>query len=229
MSAARILVVDDDPHLREVVRYALSRQGWEVLECEDGATAVEIAKKEALDCVVLDVMMPELDGLEACRLIRAFSTVPILFLSSRAEEVDKVLGLELGGDDYLAKPFSTRELASRVKAMLRRARPAPATAPAQLTWGRVRMDPESFRAYVDDHEMDLTATEFRLLAALLRHPTRVYTREELIERAYTDSRFVSDRTMDSHLRNVRSKLRDLGVDPIETVHGVGYRLRQEGA
>ena len=225
MGSARILVVDDDAPLREVVRYALSRQGWDVVEAADGAAAVDLVRRDRLDLVVMDVLMPELDGLEACRAIRGFSQVPILFLSSRAEEVDKVIGLELGGDDYLAKPFSTRELISRIKAILRRLRPAPAADDGVLAVGGVRVDPVAFMAFVGDQALDLTATELRLLQAFLRTPGRAFTREELMERCYTDTRFVADRTVDSHLRNLRAKLREHGADPIETVHGVGYRLR----
>lgn len=224
MSGPRILVADDDPRLREVVRYTLSRQGWEVLEAADGASAVAMTRADGPDLVVLDVLMPEMDGLEACRTIRTFSSVPIIFLSSRDEEMDKILGLELGADDYLAKPFSTRELVSRVKALFRRVRPAEVVEDV-LQQGGVRVFLSQHRCVVGEREVDLTATEFRILATLLRHPGRVYTREELMERAYPDQRFVSERTMDSHLRNVRAKLRDAGVDPIETVHGVGFRLR----
>jgi two-component system OmpR family response regulator len=226
MTQARVLVVDDDPHLREVVRYTLSRQGWEVLEAADGAAAVALARAESPDLIVMDVLMPELDGLEACRRVRTFSQVPVIFLSSRGEELDRVIGLEIGGDDYLAKPFSTRELVSRVKAVLRRTRPpeAPTAAEEVLTHGPLRLDTARHRCFVAGAEVELTATEFRLVAALLRQPGRVYSREELMERAYPDQRYVADRTMDSHLRNVRAKLRDAGCDPIETVHGVGFRL-----
>jgi two-component system OmpR family response regulator len=166
--------------------------------------------------------MPELDGLEACRRIRAASAVPILFLSSRGEELDRVLGLELGGDDYLTKPFSPRELVSRIRAIFRRVRPA---APERPTEGSVRTDAATFRAYVGETVLDLTATEFRLLHALVGAPGRVFSRDDLVVHAYPDERFVADRTVDSHMRRIRAKLRMAGAgEPIETVHGVGFRL-----
>lgn len=224
MAAARILVVDDDPHLREVVRYALSRQGYEVLEAADGAAALQTVARETLDLVVLDVLMPELDGLETCRRLRTHSAVPVVFLSSRDEELDRVLGLEIGGDDYLTKPFSPRELVSRVKAVLRRTRPAAPVDDDELRVGRLRIAALSHRVWVDQQEIVLTPTEFRLLHTLARHPGRVYTRDELMDRAYPDVRHVSGRTLDSHMRRVRSKLREADVDPVETVHGIGYRL-----
>ncbi len=220
----RILVVDDDAHLREVVRYALSRQGHEVLEADHGLAALEIARREPLDLIVLDVLMPELDGLETCRQLRTFSEVPVVFLSSRGEEMDRILGLELGGDDYLTKPFSTRELVSRVKAVLRRTRPAAPAPEDILTVGALRLDDIAHQVFVGSNEVELTATEFRLLRAMLQHPGRAYTRDELMDRAYADARHVSGRTLDSHVRRIRAKLRDAGLDPIETVHGVGYRL-----
>ncbi len=229
MTPPRILVADDDPHLREVVRYALARQGWEVLEVADGAEAVRIARRERPDLVVMDVVMPELDGLEATRQLRAASDTPVLFLSSRGEELDRVLGLEIGGDDYLTKPFSTRELISRIKAILRRTRPAEAEPSDALRHGPLRLDLDAFRCHVQtaegEVEVELTATEMRLIAALMRHPGKVFSREALMERAYPDARFVADRTVDSHLRRVRSKLREHGIEAIETVHGVGFRLR----
>jgi two-component system OmpR family response regulator len=224
MASARILVVDDDPHLREVVTYALGRQGYDVLDAEHGAAALDLLRRESVDLVVLDVLMPELDGLETCRQLRTFSQVPVVFLSSRGEEVDRVLGLELGGDDYLTKPFSTRELVSRVKAVLRRTRPAPSEPDDVLSVGRLRLDDLSHRVFVEDVEVKLTATEFRLLRTLMRHPGRVYTRDELTARAYPDVRFVAARTLDSHVRRIRAKLREAGLEAIETVHGVGYRL-----
>ncbi|MEQ1503560.1 MAG: response regulator transcription factor [Myxococcota bacterium] len=220
--AGRILLVDDDPSLREVVRYALDRAGFEVVEAADGRQALDRFARSAVDLVVLDVLMPEMDGLEVCRAIRKTSQVPIVFLSSRGEEVDKVLGLEMGGDDYVAKPFSPRELVSRVKAVLRRTRPA--TGAAVVEAAKVRLDVEAFRVWASDVEVTLTVTEFRILEVLVRRPGRVFTREELVARAYEGPHHVSDRTLDSHIRRIRQKLREGGLDPIETVHGLGFRL-----
>jgi len=230
LSPPDILIVDDDPRLREVVRYTLSREGHDVREAGDGQAALDAVAAQVPDLIVLDVLMPELDGLEVCRRVRATSRVPIIFLSSRSEELDRVLGLELGGDDYLAKPFSPRELASRVKAVLRRSEPVqeatPAPATERLQHGRLVLDLTEHRAWVDGDEVVFTVTELRLLASLLRHPGKVYTRDELVERAYDGKHFVSDRTIDSHVRRIRQKLRDHDLDPIETVHGLGFRLQK---
>lgn len=219
--AARILVVDDDDHLREVVRYALAREGYTVIEARDGEAARRMLDSNP-DLLVLDVAMPRLDGFSFCRELRQESDVPVLFLSARNDEIDRVLGLDLGGDDYLGKPFSTRELVSRVRALLRRRKPA--DGPAVLTWGKLEVDVGEHRVRVDGQEVELTATELRLLAALLRRPNRALGREELALAAYPDGRSVSERTIDSHIRRVRAKLRPFGLDPFETVHGVGFRL-----
>jgi two-component system OmpR family response regulator len=220
--AGRILLVDDDPSLREVVRYALDRAGFEVIEAGDGRAAIERFGRSAVDLVVLDVLMPEMDGLEVCRAIRKTSQVPIVFLSSRGEEVDKVLGLEMGGDDYVQKPFSPRELVSRIRAVLRRTRPAAEQTAVEAAG--VRLDCEAFRAWAGETEISLTVTEFRILEVLVRRPGRVFTRDELVQRAYDGPHHVSDRTLDSHMRRIRQKLREGGLDPIETVHGLGFRL-----
>jgi two-component system, OmpR family, response regulator len=223
-----ILIVDDDPNLREVVRVALELQHFDVVEAHDGRAGVEAFQKHHPIAIVLDLMMPELDGFEVCRRIRATSRVPIVFLSSRDDELDRVLGLELGGDDYVTKPFSPRELVARVKAVLRRAEPAPApvTEPAKersLTRGPLSLDLEAWRAFWNGAEVTLTVMEFQLLASLLRAPTKAFTRDELIDRAY-DGVVVSDRTVDSHIRRVRQKFAAVGGTVVETVHGVGYRL-----
>jgi two-component system OmpR family response regulator len=225
--ARRILVVDDDPRLREVVRYALSREGFEIEEAGDGHAAIAACDAKLPDLVVLDVVMPELDGIEVCRRIRQRSKVPILFLSSRGEEVDRVLGLELGGDDYVTKPFSPRELVSRVKAVLRRSSEEPETSTGALQLGDVRLNPHEVRVFAGKTELDLTATEFRLLQVLMTKPGRVYTRDELMTRGYEGTHFVSGRTLDSHIRRIRKKFKELGRDPIETVHGMGFRMRKE--
>lgn len=226
----RILVVDDDPHLREVLRYTLERQGWSVREAADGLVALNLLRNETADLLVLDVTMPELDGIETCRRIRQNSNIPIVFLSSRDEELDRILGLEMGGDDYLTKPFSPRELVSRIKAVLRRARPeTPSTPVVALQAGRLKLDPNLHRAWVDETEVTLTVTEFAILQTLLSHPGRAYNREELTDRSYGEGHHISDRTLDSHIRRIRQKCKDAGLDPIETVHGLGYRLRVNGA
>jgi two-component system OmpR family response regulator len=222
----RILIVDDDPGIRDVVRIALRREGFETDEAADGAEAVRLVAARPPDAIVLDILMPEMDGTEACRRIRARSDVPIVFLSSKDDEIDRVLGLELGGDDYVTKPFGARELVARVRAVLRRARPKevePGTGRHEQRHGRLRLDLDAVRAYWDDREVVLTVTEFGLLETLLRHPGRVYSRGELMELSYSDDRTVADRTIDSHIRRIRRKFAAFGADPIETSPGRGYK------
>jgi two-component system OmpR family response regulator len=226
---ARILVVDDDPHLREVVRFALERAGYGVTEAVDGAAALAAFEAEPADLVVLDVLMPELDGLEVCRRLRARAPVPIVFLSSRDEELDRVLGLELGADDYVTKPFSPRELVARVRARLRtHASPplADVTERFVVRHGPLTMDVERHRCAWGETEVELSATEFLLLHALLGSPERVYTRPDLVARAYGHGHHITERTVDSHVRRIRAKFEPLGIDPVETVYGVGYRMRR---
>ncbi len=224
-----ILVVDDDPHLREVVGFALTQAGFHVEQASNGRAGLEQVRHSVPALIVLDIMMPEMDGLELCREVRRAHEVPIVFLSSRDDEVDRILGLELGGDDYLAKPFSPRELVARIKAVLRRARPpaspaAPTSSPSQvLRRGPLRLDLELWRAYWNEHEVVLTVTELHLLAALLRAPGKAFTRDELMTRVYEDV-VVSDRTIDSHVRHIRRKFATVGGEVIQTVHGLGYRL-----
>lgn len=223
----RILVADDDGHIREVVRFALAQGGFEVVEAKDGREAIDRIASGGIDLVVLDILMPEADGLEVCRRIRKAGSLPIIFLSSRDEELDRVLGLELGADDYLSKPFSPRELLARVRAVLRRLREPPAAAPEHLRRGPLEMDLGRHRCTWDDREVVLTVTEFALLRALLAAPGRVFTRDDLVDRAWGPGHAITDRTIDSHVRRIRQKLAAVGADPVETVYGVGYRLREE--
>jgi two-component system OmpR family response regulator len=224
---ASILLADDDGHIREVVRYALTRAGHAVLEACDGDEALRLACEAPVDLVLLDIVMPGLDGLEVCRRLRARGDLPVLFLTSRDDEVDRVLGLELGGDDYLTKPFSPRELVARVKAVLRRSRSRPQPSAEVLRHGRLAVDVERHRCLWGEVEVELTVTEFALLRTMLGRPGKVFTRGELVERAYGYDHHITERTIDSHIRRVRKKLGDAGAgDPIETVHGVGYRIRE---
>ncbi len=221
----KILIVDDDPHIREVLRFALEKDGFSVCEADNGAQALERHGAERPDLIVLDILMPEMDGTEVCRRLRRDHVTPIVFLSSRDDEVDRILGLELGGDDYVTKPFSPRELIARVRAVLRRGQPAAnEEASGVMTHGRLRLDSERFKVWWAETEVVLTVTEFGILRTLLRRPGKVFSREELISAAYDFHNVVSDRTMDSHVRRLRAKLAAAGADAVETVHGVGYKL-----
>lgn len=223
----RILVVDDDPHIREVVQFALDKEGFDTLEARDGAQALERFAAERPDLIVLDITMPELDGTEVCRRIRQTSRTPIIFLSSRDDEIDRVLGLELGGDDYITKPFSPRELVARVKAVLRRLEDAKAPrdeGTAIMQHGRLSLNLDDFTGSWEDTQIVLTLTEFGIIRTLMQRPGKVYSRDDLMSSAYELSRIVSDRTIDSHVRRVRKKFADIGADPVETVHGIGYKL-----
>jgi two-component system OmpR family response regulator len=209
------------------VQYALVRDGHTVDVAANGEQALERLQRGGIDLVILDVLMPELDGLAVCRRVRATARVPIIFLSSRTEETDRVLGLELGGDDYVTKPFSPRELAARVKAVLRRTvgeEVGIEPPPPPLVRGRLTIDRARAECTIDGHHLvALTVTELRLLAALFEHPGRVLSRSQLITCAYDGDHHVTARTVDTHVRNIRAKLAVHGVDAIATVHGLGYR------
>jgi len=225
--AGNILIVDDDPHIRDVIAFALEKAGMKTVVAGDGGAALDLFARQGADLVVLDINMPGMDGLEVCRALRRTGDVPILFLSSRDEEIDRILGLEIGGDDYVTKPFSPRELVARVNVILRRARPAPAAdeSEAPLALGRLTLDPVAHRAAWDGAAAPLTATEFAILKGFLGQPGRVFDRDGIISNAYGVNIHVSDRTVDSHIRHIRAKFRDLGCAAvIETVHGVGYKL-----
>jgi two-component system OmpR family response regulator len=199
------------------------------VEARDGREAIDRLAAGGIDLVVLDILMPEADGLEVCRRLRRTSALPIIFLSSKDDELDRVLGLELGADDYLSKPFSPRELLARVRAVLRRLRERPQAeaAPEVLRRGALEMDLGRHRCTWTGREVVLTVTEFALLQALLGAPGKVFSRDDLVDRAWGHGHAITDRTIDSHVRRIRQKLGAVGADPIETVYGIGYRLREE--
>jgi two-component system OmpR family response regulator len=226
--AHRILIVDDEGHIREVIRVALKKAGMDVIEARDGKEALSRFAADRPDLIVLDIGMPEFDGLDVCREVRKNSDVPILFLSARDEEIDRILGLEIGGDDYVTKPFSPRELVARVNVILRRLSPRNGDAKAgaaALSQGGLLIDPEQHVASFAGTPLKLTAIEFGILRAFLTRPTSVFNREQLMRAAYQLNIQVSDRTIDSHIRNIRAKLAALACDSvIETIHGVGFKL-----
>jgi two-component system, OmpR family, response regulator ChvI len=229
-----IAVVDDEETLRETVGFALRREGYRVEPFPDGLTAWRSFERGLPDLAILDILMPQMDGLELCRRLRALSErLPILFLTSKDEEFDKVLGLELGADDYLCKPFSMRELLARVKVLLRRAalreQPAGGDDERIVEVGRLRLDLRRYQAHWTGAPLPLTVTEFTLLHALARHPGHVKTRAQLLQEGYPDDAYVSDRTIDSHIKRLRRKLTeaDPAFDAVETVYGLGYRWRPD--
>jgi two-component system OmpR family response regulator len=224
--APSILVVDDDPHIRDVVRFAFEKTGMNISVAQDGKEALRQFDRNLHDLVVLDIGMPEMDGLEVCRQIRKTAETPILFLSARDEEIDRILGLEIGGDDYVTKPFSPRELVARVNAILRRARSVPPPAESKtLNHGSLAIDTDARTARFDDKPVTLTSLEFSILRTLLARPGFVFTRELILDAAYAGNIHVADRTIDSHIRNIRAKMTAAGSDSvIETVHGVGFKL-----
>lgn len=225
--AHSILVVDDDPHIRDVVRFAFEKTGMVISTAQDGKDALRQFDKDLHELIVLDIGMPEMDGLEVCRQIRKTSDTPILFLSARDEEIDRILGLEIGGDDYVTKPFSPRELVARVNAILRRARstPAPTSNAKTMSHGGLAIDPDARTAGFQGTPVALTALEFDILRTLLARPGFVFTRELILDAAYAGNIHVADRTIDSHVRNIRAKMAVAGCESvIETVHGVGFKL-----
>ncbi len=224
MAGQTILIADDEQNIREVVRFALERAGFRVLEAVDGQSALDTVATARPDLLVLDIVMPGLDGTEVCRQLRLQSRVPIVFLTSLDDEVDRILGLEIGGDDYITKPFSPRELVARVRAVLRRFAPPKLAPPEVTTHGRLAVDTARFLATWDGVEITLTVTEFGILETLIGGPGRVFTRDQLMSAVWGPQVVVSDRTIDSHVRRLRRKFEAVGGQPVQTVHGLGYKL-----
>ncbi|GAA1370665.1 response regulator transcription factor [Streptomyces beijiangensis] len=227
--SARILVAEDDAKQSRLIRIYLEREGHAVQVVADGRSALERARSTDPDLIVLDVMLPIVDGLDVCRILRAESEVPILLLTARTTEEDMLLGLDLGADDYLTKPYSPRELTARVRALLRRSRKAGATEAEVLRVGEVELDTARFEVRVSGRPVVLTSKEFSILEALARAPGRVFTRAQIIERVFGYDRDVLERTVDAHVMNLRRKLEPDPAKPrhLETVYGRGYRLTDD--
>lgn len=223
----QILIVEDEPKLADVLADYLRAAQYEVTVLHEGTNAVALVRDNPPDLLLLDLMLPGKDGLTICREVRAFSQVPIIIVTARVEEIDRLLGLELGADDYICKPFSPREAVARVRAILRRARRDPGKADHGGTpdMGLI-LDAEGYQAWYKGSRLDLTPVEFRLLLLFSRQPGRAFNRERLLDAVYDDKRVVSDRTIDTHVKNLRRKLHNAGApeEGIASVYGVGYRF-----
>jgi DNA-binding response OmpR family regulator len=227
MKEPTILVVDDEPSIREVVSIYLKRAGYKVIVAQDGQEALQALDAELPDLVVLDLMLPKVDGLEITRRLRSAGDTPIIMLTARREEAERIAGLEMGADDYVVKPFSPQELVSRVKAVLRRARGlAPTGAERPLTFDDLGIDPKTRLVEVDGEEKSLTAKEFDLLWVLARHPRQVFNRDQLLDLVWGVSEFVDPSTVTVHVRRLREKIEPDPANPrhIQTVWGVGYKF-----
>lgn len=225
-NAEHILIVEDEEKIAQLLMDYLQQAGYRCTWRADGLQVEQAVRQHHPDLVLLDLMLPGRDGLEVCRALRQFSSVPIIMLTARVEEIDRLLGLEMGADDYVCKPFSPREVVSRVKALLRRA--SGRVLPSRLQDGQqdgLVLDEVRFQARLDGQALDLTPVEFRLLVTLHAQPGRVFGRENLLQQIYADHRIVSERTVDSHIKNLRRKLQDAAPerDLIQSVYGVGYR------
>ncbi|MDR2261773.1 MAG: two-component system response regulator CreB [Azoarcus sp.] len=227
----RILIVDDEPAIADTLVYALSAEGYATDRCGLGREALERAASPEYALIILDVGLPDMSGFDVCRELRRRSDIPVLFLTARAEEVDRIVGLELGADDYVAKPFSPRELVSRVRAILRRARgngyeSAPVAAPGGAATSPFQVDREGLRIACKGQWLALTRYEYLLLACLLEHPGRVYSRAVLMDKVWRDAEETEERTVDTHIKTLRAKLRTVlaGRDPIVTHRGLGYSI-----
>ena len=222
----KVLVVEDDQGIRQIIKHNLVRESFTVFEAEDGVEGLAVAQDNNPDLVILDVEMPKMDGIDFCLRLREFSTIPVIFLSGKKDEQDRIQGFAAGGDDYVTKPFSKRELVMKVQAMMKRAQQAPSSIvaennnPEALSHHRIRMDLGQHRVFWEDQEISLTKNEFHILKVMLGDPSRVHPRDKLMDRV------VEDRTIDSHVRGIRDKFKAFGVDPIETRRGVGFILKQ---
>ena len=225
----KIMVVDDEASITEFVGYALRKEGYDVDVVDNGEDALALARKQEYDLFILDIMLPGMDGYELCRRLRAITSAPVLFLSARDTELDKVVGLEIGGDDYLAKPFGVRELIARVHALLRRGSGGDfPNASRAITAGGITLDEDAHTAKGENGALDLTPREFELLASLMKNAGKVVSREDLLRDAWGWEYLTETKTVDTHIKRLRDKIEQAGYDPglVETVRGYGYRFKQ---
>ncbi|MBF4509179.1 MAG: response regulator transcription factor [Aeromicrobium sp.] len=229
MDTRRILLVEDEAQTRSVVQAYLDREGYWVTAVGDGAAALDAFEHRSYDAIVLDLNLPEVSGEEVCRRVRDVSDVPIIMLTAKGAEEERIAGLDLGADDYLVKPFSPRELVARLRALLRRAHAESEPQRSRVTYGPLEIDLAGHRVWLDGAEVDLTASEYKLLVTLSRYPGRVYSRMELVERVLGYDFEGYERAIDSHVKNLRAKLGDDPKEPrfIQTVFGVGYRFEAQ--
>ena len=228
-ATARILIVDDEPSITEFVSYAMQKEGYETDVASDGETVLKMLEEKHYDLFVLDIMLPGIDGYDLCRRIRAKMDTPILFLSARDSELNKVVGLELGADDYLAKPFGVRELMARTRALLRRSQPNDSLSSAsEICAGGITLDEDAHTANGNKGPIDLTPREFELLACLMRNAGKVVSREDLLHDAWGWEFITETKTVDTHIKRLRDKIEAAGYDPklVETVRGYGYRFKK---
>ena len=225
----KILVVDDEKLLVKGIKYNLEQEGYQVVTAFDGEEAVRQAHDESINLILLDVMLPKMDGLTACRTIRSFSDVPIIMLTARSEDIDKILGLEYGADDYITKPFNIREVSSRIKAILRRVNPKPRNDAGKLVSGDITIDYNFRRVIIKGKTIDLTGKEFELIDLFVKNPGKVYTRDNLLDIAWGVDYPGDARTVDVHIRRLREKIEENPAEPIyvKTKWGVGYYYKQD--
>lgn len=227
--AYRLLLVDDEDKILSMLENYLGQEGFETARASNGREALEIFRQQSFDLIVLDLMLPQVNGLEVCKEIRRFSEVPIIILTAKGDEIDKLLGLELGADDYVSKPFSLRELSARIKAVLRRSKSSSAGGSSSMAIANLRLEPARFELFVEDNPVALTPTEFKLIFSLLEHPGQVLSRLQLLERAYGDIYEGYERSIDTHISNLRRKLEKAGSRlGIKSVYGIGYKVEKEG-
>jgi DNA-binding response OmpR family regulator len=224
-----VLIVEDDRNTAALIKTYLEKEGFQAIVAYDGEEGLKLIRTSQPGFVILDIMLPKIDGWEVCRRLRSFSDVPVLMLTAREEEIDRVLGLSLGADDYVVKPFSPRELLERVKAILRRARPVPGKEGQVLKQGGLVLDPEKLKVTLHGRPVSLTSHEYKLLYALMRSPGRVFSRSELLDHFYQHGEVVVDRVIDVHIGKLRQKIEPDPANPeyIQTVRGFGYRFAEE--
>lgn len=225
---ARILIVDDEPSITEFVSYAMQKEGYQTEIASDGEEALRKIEQQHFDLFILDIMLPGIDGYELCRRIRTKMSTPILFLSARDTELNKVVGLELGADDYLAKPFGVRELLARTRALLRRSQGNEMVSGNEISAGGITLNEDTHVAQGDKGAIDLTPREFELLACLMRNAGKVVSREDLLHDAWNWEFITETKTVDTHIKRLRDKIESVGYDPklVETVRGYGYRFKK---
>jgi two-component system catabolic regulation response regulator CreB len=222
----KILIIEDEPAIADTIQYALETEGFETLTLSSGRPALDLLADERFDLIILDIGLPDINGMELCKIIREKQTLPIIFLTARSDEVDRVVGLEIGADDYVVKPFSPRELSARVKAILRRTRNSHYHPPAGSAF---KIDVTRRQIIYFGQTPDLSRYEFNLLEAFIRRPGQVFSRDHLMDMAWDDPNASMDRTIDAHIKNIRAKLKIIApdIDPINTHRGVGYSLKED--